>query len=181
MVFIAHHMLKRLFTDTPNGVCSYAPLGARPWAWLSLHSPQVKTMNDPEPSLWQSLTFDLDGTTVVSAATAALTRQGLYVVRSFDLRSALAAHTECECPHHGTAQCPCQFTVLLVYGDTPEPVTLTLHCRDRHSGTQAQIVHDPAAPPDPQLRDKITRVLTEITLTLSNAPTQSLGFAASLE
>lgn len=138
-------------------------------------------MNNPEPSLWQKLVFDVDSATAVPAATAALTQRGLYVVRSFDLRSALVAQSECQCPHHGTAQCTCQFTILLVYGDAPQPVTLTIHCRDRHSGTQAQIVPDPAALSDPHLAGQILRVLAEIALTLATASTQPLGFAASLE
>lgn len=129
---------------------------------LLLHSPQVKTMTDPEPVLWPNLAFDLDGATVVPAATAALTRLGLYVVRSFDLRSALATQADCVCPQHGTAQCTCQFAVLLIYGDAPQPVTLTIHCRNGQ--TQMQIIHDPAAPPDPDLAEQIMRGLTEIAL-----------------
>jgi hypothetical protein len=118
----------------------------------------------------ESLLFDFDGATVTQAATAALTRRGLYVIRSFDLRSALATHADCECPHHGTAQCTCQFTVLLVYGSAPQPVTLTVHCRDRHGGTQAQIVHDATSRPDPHLAEQVMTALVEVGLTLHVAP-----------
>jgi hypothetical protein len=45
-----------------------------------------------------------------------LERHRLIVVRNFDLRDAL--HTQnspCTCPHHGTADCDCNYVVLLVY------------------------------------------------------------------
>jgi hypothetical protein len=117
---------------------------------------------------WESIVFDFDGATVAQAATTTLTRRGFYVVRSFDLRSALAAHAKCECPHHGAAQCTCQFTVLLVYGDAPQPVTLTIHCRDNQ--TQAQIAHDATTQPDPQLAENVMTALVEVGLTLHVAP-----------
>jgi len=50
-----------------------------------------------------SLLFDCNGETAAQAATDSLTRRDFRVVRSFDLRSAMAAHAGCECPHHGTA------------------------------------------------------------------------------
>lgn len=125
-------------------------------------------MNDHKVSPWESLVFNFDGATVTQAATAAITRRGLSVVRSFDLRSALTIHADCECPHHGTAQCTCQFTVLLVYGGAPQPVTLTIHCRD--SRTQAQIVHDATNRPDPHLAEQVMTALLEVGLTLHIAP-----------
>jgi hypothetical protein len=125
-------------------------------------------MKDLETSLWESLLVDVDGATVTQAAIAALTQRGLYVVRSFDLRSALAAHTDCECPHHGTAQCTCQFIVLLIYGDAPQPVTLTIHFRDER--TQAQIVHDATTHPNPHLAEQVMAALVEVGLLLHSAP-----------
>ena len=116
----------------------------------------------------EEILFDLDGMTVTQAVIAVLTRRGLAVIRSFDLRSALAAHANCECPHHGTAQCTCQFIVLLVYGNAPQPVTLTIHCRD--SRTEAQIAHDAAPQPDPQLAEIVMRALAEVAVTLHAAP-----------
>ena len=133
-----------------------------------------------------SILFDSDGETVTRAATAALTRRGLYVVRSFDLRSAMAAHAGCECPHHGTAQCTCQFVVLLVYGDpsTREafgsaqdrvsgdaPVVVTAHSRDVQA--QVQIVRptgmlrdDANSRPDPRLVEQVMAALFEAALTV---------------
>lgn len=63
----------------------------------------------------------------VTALTATLAQHGYRIERSFDLRSAL--HGDCPCPHHGTAQCTCQYVVLLVYemvAITP-PALVTAH------------------------------------------------------
>jgi hypothetical protein len=121
-------------------------------------------MSDYEVSPWESIAFDFDGPTVTQAVTSALTRRGFYVVRSFDLRSALTADLACDCPHHGTAQCTCQFVVLLVYGTAAEPAVLTVHCRDDQ--TQARIIHDATTVPDPRLAEQVMAALGEAALAL---------------
>ena len=90
--------------------------------------------------------FDLDGETAAQTVAAALTRRGLRVVRSFDLRSALAAHagyeassSGCDCPYHGTARCTCQFVVLLIYGKAGAPVVVNAHSHDAQ--TWVQVIH----------------------------------------
>ncbi|HIC90058.1 MAG TPA: hypothetical protein EYP04_11750 [Anaerolineae bacterium] len=62
----------------------------------------------------------------VQHLTQTLERWGFRVVRGFDLQSAMAVLPgECPCPYHGTAQCTCNYTVLLVYGsDAAGHVTL---------------------------------------------------------
>ncbi len=114
------------------------------------------------------LTFNSTGEVAARTATAALIRCGLYVVRSFDLRSALTPHVNCDCPHHGTAQCTCQFVVLLIYGEAVAPLVLTLHSHDDR--TSAQIVRDAANAPDPHLAEQVMAALMEAALT---APTQN--------
>jgi hypothetical protein len=124
-----------------------------------------------------SLLLDCNGETAAQAATEALTRRGLRVVRSFDLRSAMAAHADCECPHHGTAKCTCQFVVLLVYGDPSTepalnlskgsggaPVVITAHSRDAQA--QVQVVRDANARPDPRLVEQVMAALFEAALTV---------------
>lgn len=59
-----------------------------------------------------------------------LSQNGLRVLQTFDLHDAHLAVAECPCPHHGTDQCDCQVIILLVYGITAEPATLTLHGHD---------------------------------------------------
>ena len=123
------------------------------------------------------LTFNSTGEATARTTTAALIRCGLHVVRSFDLRSALTPHVNCDCPHHGTAQCTCQFVVLLIYGDpstssgqvATAPLVLTLHSYDDR--TSAQIVRDAANAPDPRLAEQVTAALMEAALT---APTQNV-------
>lgn len=135
-----------------------------------------------EASLWESILYDCNGETAAQAATEALTRRGLRVVRSFDLRSAMATHADCECPHHGTAQCTCQFVVLLVYGDPSTvpggaPVVITAHSRDAQA--QVQIVRptgmlrdlkavrdDADTRPDTRLVEQVMAALFEAALTV---------------
>jgi len=126
----------------------------------------------------ENILYDCNGETAAQAATEALTRRGFRVVRSFDLRSALAplaAHADCECPHHGTAQCTCQFVVLLVYGDPSAgsggaPVVITAHSRDAQA--QVQIVcptgmlrDDANSRPDARLVEQVMAALFEAALT----------------
>ena len=87
-----------------------------------------------------------------------LSGAGLQVVRSFDLRSARMAHAECTCPHHGTAQCTCQFVVLLVYGQSGAPVTLVVHGHDRQ--TWLSLVDTPQQPADMRLAAEIAQALS---------------------
>ena len=123
----------------------------------------------------EGIVFNSGSDHAVKAVTAALTRRGFYVSRSFDLRSALTSQGGCECPHHGTAQCNCQFIVLLVYGEAAEPVALTTHSCDNR--TEAQIVHDAMTIPDPRLADEVMAALVEATIALQAAsiPTQEVA------
>ena len=122
-----------------------------------------------------SILYDCNGETAAQAATEALTRRGFRVVRSFDLRSAMAAHADCECPHHGTAQCTCQFVVLLAYGESGAPVVMTAHSRDaqaqvqivRPTGTGLKAVRDDAnSRPDARLVEQVMAALFEAALTV---------------
>ncbi len=133
---------------------------------------KVDAMND-------SVLFDSCGETAAQAATAALTRHGFRVVRSFDLRSAMSTHADCACPYHGTAQCNCQFVVLLVYreasprdGEAGDPVVVTAHIRDAQA--RVQIVRDATTRPDPRLVEKVMAALIEAVLTLQAAPVEEV-------
>ena len=126
----------------------------------------------------ESIVFNFDSETATKAAIATLTRHGLHVVRSFDLRSALIAHDGCECPHHGTAQCDCQFVVLLVYGDAAEPVAITMHSRDNR--TEARIVRDATTIPDSRLAEAVMATLVEVAITLPAAPAPNTEVTANV-
>lgn len=112
--------------------------------------------------------FQVDSAIVVPAAVAALTRRGLQAVRSFDLRSALAANMACECPHHGLSPCDCQWVVMQIFGDTVQPVVLTVHGRE--AWTQVQIVRDATTVPDPRLAEQVVAALVEAALVVRSAP-----------
>ena len=87
-----------------------------------------------------------------------LSGAGLQVVRSFDLHSARMAHAECTCPHHGTAQCTCQFVVFLVYGQGGAPMSLVAHGHDGQ--TCLSLVDTPQQPADMKLAAKIAQALS---------------------
>ncbi len=143
-------------------------------------------MNGCHESLGGEFMFDSDGETAAQTVTAALTRRGLRIVRTFDLRSALAGHAghealswECDCPYHGTARCTCQFIVLLVYGEAGAPVVVNAHSHDAQ--TQVRIAH-PASGilgstttrPDPRLAEQVMVALAEAALTQPVADGASL-------
>ncbi len=106
----------------------------------------------------QLVTIQADCEQATTQATQLLSSAGLQAVRSFDLRSARTAHAECTCPHHGTAECTCQFVVLLVYGQGGAPVTLVAHGHDGQ--TWLSVVDTPQQPVDMKLAAKIAQALS---------------------
>ena len=52
---------------------------------------------------------------------------GLRVIRTFDLQEARLVQSDCPCPHHGTAECNCQMSILLVYQGEQPPASLLIH------------------------------------------------------
>ncbi len=65
----------------------------------------------------------------ISILIAAMQLHEYRLERSFDLRSALHDRPDCPCPHHGTAQCTCQYVVLLAYepATVSPPAVITAH------------------------------------------------------
>ena len=92
----------------------------------------------------QLLTIPIECEAAVAQITERLKSDGLQVIRSFDLKTARMAHTECNCPHHGTEQCDCQMIVLLVYEGAGQPITLVAH--DFEGKTLVSIEYSP--PPE---------------------------------
>ena len=86
-----------------------------------------------------------------------LSRRGLKVLQTFDLRDARLGIADCPCPHHGTTRCDCQMVVLLVYGQGTQPATLILHGNDGQSWLS--LVNAPAQQVDASLRATIERAL----------------------
>lgn len=122
--------------------------------------------------------FDCGSDAVASALTVALRRRVLQTVRSFDLHSALATQPDCECAHHGTALCTCQFVVLLVYGEAAEPLVITAHSRDNQ--TEVQIVDDTTAVPVPFLTEQVLAALVDVAPMLVTVSAPATGVEANV-
>jgi hypothetical protein len=103
------------------------------------------------------LTLKIDSEEAVEKVIRRLSDDGLQVVRSFDLQAARSAHTNCECPYHGTGQCDCQMVVLLVYEQQGQPLTLVAHGQD--SLTHFALVDTPHQRPDQHLKTTIMQAL----------------------
>jgi hypothetical protein len=101
----------------------------------------------------ESIMVPLEGEHALEAVSESLIKAGLRVTRSFDLRSAMAAQGECECPDHGTAACTCQFAVLLAY---PSPVGPPLVITAHSSGprTDVSLVEEAGREPDAEAAEK---------------------------
>lgn len=70
---------------------------------------------------------------VVDYLSRRLNSGGLQVMPSFDLQTArqsLKDPQACSCPHHGTAECTCQYVILLLRGAVGGPITLAAHGHD---------------------------------------------------
>lgn len=95
--------------------------------------------------------------------TDALAKAGLQVVQSFDLQLARATHVACNCPHHGTDQCNCQYAVFLIYQKNSSPITLVAHGRD--GKTEVTLIESPEQQPSQaliqQIQNALGRPLTE--------------------
>ncbi len=77
--------------------------------------------------------FSLPWYVVLARLRAALLEAGLASTQSFDLQSArrsLRDPEECTCSYHGTADCTCQYIVLLAKRPGATPTALELHGHD---------------------------------------------------
>ena len=96
----------------------------------------------------------------VRQLTEALKRRGLHVVRSFDLRLAMNSSGPCDCPHHGTTDCDCQFVVLLVYGSLIDPITVTIHSNG--PSTSVEVIETSPLVGGAELRERVQASLSDI-------------------
>lgn len=81
-------------------------------------------------TLFPFLSIDSPCDQALQTTKTKLSRVGLSAVQTFNLTMARLGVHDCSCPNHGAEACDCQMVVLLVYGDTVEPVTLILHGND---------------------------------------------------
>ena len=103
------------------------------------------------------LIVDLPCDMALQAAKKKLSQSGLRALQTFDLHTARHTQQDCPCPHHGTADCDCQMVVLMVYGESAEPVPLILHGSDGQ--TRFSIADDPSQRIDKKLVASIKEAL----------------------
>ncbi len=87
-----------------------------------------------KPAMDHTLRVDRPSEQVIPELVNALQRRGLRVMITFDLQLARANQVDCQCPHHGTERCTCQYAVLLAYarrGKSEVYRTITIHGRDQ--------------------------------------------------
>jgi hypothetical protein len=116
---------------------------------------------------------------VIPDLVSTLQRQALQVATSFDLQVARAGQQPCDCPHHGTERCTCQYAVLLVHDPAQKGVsrTITVHGRDRQ--VWLSLLKSPAPPPEAipahkALETRLLDILLSLT-TISRAEAVKVG------
>jgi hypothetical protein len=88
-----------------------------------------------------------------------LENAGLRVIRTFDLREARLSHPDCPCPHHGTEECDCQMSVLLIYHRMESPASLMIH--GFQETTWLYLVATPEQPVQHTLNTLIREILAQ--------------------
>ena len=99
---------------------------------------------------------------------------GFWVTRSFDLQSAreaLIQPDECACPYHGTAECDCQYVILLVHSAEPQPYSVIVHGHDRF--THVSLVNSKSDPAFGKTQHRIQEMLERLSFELDSSVSQS--------
>ena len=105
------------------------------------------------------VTIEKPGEETICWTIQLLENAGLRVLRTFDLQEARLSHPECLCPHHGTDECDCQMSVLLVYQTNQSPASILIHSFQEK--TQLYLVDTPEQPVDQKLDLLIREVLAQ--------------------
>lgn len=103
------------------------------------------------------LSLNLNSEAAVERIMDRFKKDGLQVIRSFDLQSAKAAHVDCSCPRHATNDCNCQLVVMLVYDRLGTMVTLVAHSNDEQ--THFVLVEFPNRIEEQGLKNKVMQAL----------------------
>jgi hypothetical protein len=91
---------------------------------------------------------------------ACFRESGLRVMQTFDLHTTRHARQDCSCPNHTTETCDCQMVVLLVFGETTEPIPLILH--GNHGRTWISFAENTSYQLEVNMRSRIEEILTVI-------------------
>jgi hypothetical protein len=112
------------------------------------------------------LTLTLPWLDVLALVEQALTGSGFHVDRSFDFKSARASLLDpslCPCPDHGSADCNCQYIVLLVGVEGKSPVSLEVHGNDDQ--TYISLVQTREGAIDGMMLDQIRQITNRVVAT----------------
>ena len=98
---------------------------------------------------------------VIECLRQALEAHHLRVLCTFDLQSArsILPRIACNCPHHDTPQCTCQYAILFVYGTTSAPVLIVAHGRDGWTSLSMPQLDDSSAALRPQVETIVLNAL----------------------
>ena len=107
------------------------------------------------------LIFQQPHTPAITLVTKLLTDAGFQVIHTFDLQSACGDEQNAICPHHGTAPCTCQLTILFVYEPDYQPIGLMLHSYANQ--TTLAVVDTPQQRANPQLEMKVMKTISSNT------------------
>ena len=103
------------------------------------------------------LTLNLKSKNAVNRIVKRLTKDGMQVIRSFDLQIARSAHVDCRCPQHGKSECDCQLVVLLVYDEWGTLLNVVAHGRE--DKTYFVLAQPPQGVNESRLKNKILQAL----------------------
>ncbi len=112
-------------------------------------------MNDHE-SIFIQQTYER----AVQNVTGRLNALGFRVLVTFDLPILQNTISGCDCPYHGTENCNCRMSVLLVYGEATMPVSLVAH--GHPGGTWFSLVDTSDQPVDPKVRGDIESAIDPV-------------------
>jgi hypothetical protein len=97
-----------------------------------------------------------DCATVVAQVTSALKIAGYFVMQSFDLHSAMKAHSDCVCAKDS---CSCRMVIILVYTQDGPPATLIFDSDETQ--TIIYLVYSPTTIAQPVWIGKLTHLLPD--------------------
>lgn len=118
-----------------------------------------------------TLQVNRPGKQVTTDLISELERQGLHVMLTFNLQLARAHQVGCQCPHHGTEQCTCQYAVLFVHDpQQTQKVSRTITIHGQDEVVWLSLLKSSATPSQAEFEQKLLTIL----LSLADSATPAL-------
>ena len=91
--------------------------------------------------------------------TSRLNQSGFQVIQTFDFENTRETLTSCNCTHRRNERCDCQMVVLLVYGNSVQPISLIAHGYDGKTWLSLVNTFHAGSPSlETRVRDVLTRL-----------------------